>query len=313
MRRAISLLLFVLAGGTALWFAASYSHELGRIREVPPADLITLSLLVLAVFGVNGLVIRSYCRLFGVPLEVVEWYGLSVVQTMGNYMPWRAGALAQMAYVRVRYGLPVLRVLSGLGATAISTMLASGVLGMVATTAVIWEGSAPPRALLAVFAIATTGAFALLQWPRSWPRARRRLPGWLSSALEAWQMVRSDARLLRRLLVLSLSAVVLYGFRLFVAFHALGYPASLSHVLVIAPLVSISGVLSIVPAGLGLREAIVGLTSAALGIGFPGGVYAAALDRAVSVVWVVLLGSVFGQVLAARAGRTPAASRQVGR
>ena len=46
------------------------------------------------------------------------------------------------------------------------------------------------------------------------------------------------------------------------------------------------------PAGLGIRETVVGLISGGMGIGFEMGVDASTLDRLILLFWIVLLGSI---------------------
>ena len=61
---------------------------------------------------------------------------------------------------------------------------------------------------------------------------------------------------------------------------------------IIIPMSNILGVVSMVPAGLGIRESVVGVVSHELGMGFKMGIYASTLDRLILLSWIVILGSI---------------------
>ena len=287
----------LLAAGLTVWFLSAHAQELYRLAQISLRDLAVLSLLIFGIFVINGLLIRSYCLFFAKPLEPVEWFGLSIVQTMGNYIPLRGGAAALMTYVKLRHGLPFNKLVAGFSATVVLNFLMGGILGLLATGIVAWQYAYINWKLFGIFAAVAAVAVVLLAVPRFALRFDTRPLRWLNSVLESWWIIRSDSALVRRLVILSTSGIVLYGLRLYTAYHALGYQVPIEYCLLIAPLASMSMVLSILPAGLGAREAVVGLASDLLGLGLSSGVYAAALDRAVSMVWVFVLGSVFSYIL----------------
>lgn len=300
-RRALSAVVTIIVVGLSIWFFSTHTEELARLTQVSVLDLTVLSLFIFGIFVVNGLLIRSYCLFFGSRLEPIEWFGLSIMQTMGNYIPLRGGAAAQMTYVKLRHGLPFNKLVAGFSATVVLNFLVGGILGSLATGVVAWRYTYINWKLLGIFAAVAAVAVVLLAVPRFALRFDTRPLRWLYSVLESWWTVRSDSALVRRLMILSTLGIVLYGLRLYTAYHALGYQVPIEYCLLIAPLASMSMVLSILPAGLGVRETVVGLASDLLGLGFSSGAYAAALDRAVSMVWVFMLGTVFSYILASKA------------
>ncbi|MDA2932723.1 flippase-like domain-containing protein [Acidobacteria bacterium AH-259-D05] len=303
-RRALSLIGGVVAISLLIWFLSAHAEELTRIKQVSALDLTFLSILTIGIFVINGLLIRSYCLFFERPLKPVEWFGLSIVQTMGNYIPLRGGGVAQMVYVKLRHGLALNKLLAGLSITMVLSFLVGGVLGLLAMGLVVWQYAHFNWKLFAIFAAVACLATVLLIAPFLAQRFvllfRLRPFCRVGDFMESWEAIRSDGALVRQLMILSASGIMIYGLRLYTAYHALGYQVPIGYCLVIAPLGTISMMLSISPAGLGVREAAVGMASALLGFGLSNGVYAAALDRAVSMVWVFILGTFFSYVLTSR-------------
>ena len=299
-RQALSIIISMVVVGLSVWFFSTHTEELIRLAQVSALHLVTLSFLIFGIFVINGLLIRSYCLFFGKSLEPVEWFGLSIVQTMGNYVPLRGGAVAQMAYVKLRHGLPFNKLVAGFGATVVLNFLVGGILGSLATGIVAWQYAYITWKLFGIFVAVGVVAVVLLTVPRFALRVHIGPLRWLYSVLESWWTIRSDSALVGRLMLLSTSGIMLYGLRLYTAYHALGYQVPIAYCLIIAPLASMSMVFSILPAGLGVREAVVGLASDLLGLSLSSGVYAAALDRVVSMVWVFVLGAAFSYILTSR-------------
>jgi uncharacterized protein (TIRG00374 family) len=85
--------------------------------------------------------------------------------------------------------------------------------------------------------------------------------------------------------------------RYYIAFRAFSLNISFWYCLMLAPLSILTTFISITPAGLGIREAVICFTSKILGMGLNPGMYAASLDRAVVMFWVFILGPIFGYIL----------------
>ena len=83
----------------------------------------------------------------------------------------------------------------------------------------------------------------------------------------------------------------------FIALRAFSLNIPFGYCLIIVPVSILATFTSITPAGLGIREVVVGYSSKALGIGLNHGIYAAFLDRAVVMFWVFFLGPVFSHIL----------------
>lgn len=71
----------------------------------------------------------------------------------------------------------------------------------------------------------------------------------------------------------------------------------LTFLVIISIFFSISVLLSITPAGLGIRESFVGFSSEILGLNFGKGVIAAAIDRIIIIVLIIILAPIFSYIL----------------
>ena len=85
--------------------------------------------------------------------------------------------------------------------------------------------------------------------------------------------------------------------RLHLIFEAVGSPVPVVDILAIRLLVSVFMLVTITPGNLGIREGAVAFSAQLLGIDVTAALFAALIERALNLVFVFALGSVFGRLL----------------
>jgi uncharacterized protein (TIRG00374 family) len=124
-----------------------------------------------------------------------------------------------------------------------------------------------------------------------------RITGWIKNPhitrfIDGWKMIRKGGRHLVFLVVADILMVVVDAMRIKLSYGAQGVDLDYLMGLVLSPLSNLAAIASQVPAGLGIRETVVGLISGGMGMGFEMGVDASTLDRLILLFWIVLLGSI---------------------
>jgi uncharacterized membrane protein YbhN (UPF0104 family) len=95
-----------------------------------------------------------------------------------------------------------------------------------------------------------------------------------------------------QVLGLILIQVLVMAWRFSLTLWAVGFEASAALLVVLAPATTLSSFVSVVPGGLGFREAVMGYITLATGFAFNTGLFAGAVDRAVLLALVLTLGLV---------------------
>jgi uncharacterized membrane protein YbhN (UPF0104 family) len=108
--------------------------------------------------------------------------------------------------------------------------------------------------------------------------------------LGAFSTLRRQPRALFSVLMLTICQLLLLGGRLSIGFDAMYHPVSIKELILLAPAATLFSFLTIAPGDLGLREAVIGLLSMAIGYQFNIGVFATALDSAITLGCAALLG-----------------------
>jgi uncharacterized membrane protein YbhN (UPF0104 family) len=296
-----SLVVLVLVVVAIAWYVLSRPDLLGALKQVSVWAAVYLLATRFLFLGLNGLVLRDFVARFEVRLTPKEWFGLSVMTTMGNYItPLSGGMVARAAYLKHEHKLPYAQFATLL---ASSYLVSFWVVGIVGAAALLVSGTGiqPYWEMFVFFVTVTLSITALVLLPvveLSW---ENRVARAVNASLEGWKLVRSDGSLLVRLVILTLLNLFLNGASLWVAYYSLSSQIPFGTALLIGLLTSFSLLIRITPGNLGIQEAVVSLSSGLLGTGADEGLLAALLLRAATLVWAFTLGPVFAFLLTRRA------------
>jgi len=280
----------VLTGGAA--FAWVNRDQFGALRQfdwrfVPGLVTAALGLLIL-----NGLTARQSIAALGVVQSPAEWFGLAVVNAMGNYLgPARLGAVARAVYLNRIRGLPYRAYLSSLLTTYALATAAACWCGVASLWLLRRVGMSAPSWLwvgLPVVAAGIPVGGVLLVAVRPLP-----MPAFVRPFLEYWAALWSRPWVIAQVFVLQLSFVLVSAWGLWLAYRsvAISIPFWVAVLLSILPIVT--QFYSILPGNLGITEFSIGLGAFVLGEEVAKSVLAALIVRCITIFVVCSLGILF--------------------
>jgi uncharacterized membrane protein YbhN (UPF0104 family) len=287
------IVVLVLVVAAIAWYLYSQPHLLTAFRNVSLSAIIYLVGTRLLFLGTNGLFLREFAAKFGVALTAKEWFGLSVVTTMGNYItPFSGGMVVRATYLKHRHKFPYARFATLLASNYLVTFWVVGVVG--ALTLLTFGKAMWAYWQLFVFFIAVAISIsALILFPAARLPLENRIAKALNTALAGWKLVKNDQVLLAKLVAYTLVNISLNALCIWVAYDALGSPVPFRSALLVGLLTSFSLLIGITPGNLGIQEAVVSLSSGLLGIGAGQGLLAALLVRGATILPAFTLGPVF--------------------
>lgn len=232
----------------------------------------------------------------GLRLESRDWIGVAIVQSFLNYLPLKGGMLANAVYLKRWHSFPYMRFFSMIGSSSLVTILSAGFIGLIVSSFYYFQGNISvimPFLFLSLFIFPLFFIASSSRFDLSEGRLRRRL----SDVLEGWNMIRRKRASLYSLILLDILSVFIFSMRYYLAFRVFSFSIPFSYCIILAPMSILSTLIGFTPAGLGIREALIGFISKILGTGLNPGIYAASLDRAVVMFWVFILGPIFSYIL----------------
>ena len=278
------------------FYIRHHAGEFQKILSVGFIDCAVISLFVIATIFLNGLIIKVLVEFFRLKLRAREWFGLSVVNTLGNYLPLKIGFVLRAAYLKRAHDFPYTSFISSMGVGYLAVILSSGFIGMAGAVAMfLVSGKFYLILFLLCAAMFLGGLFFIVFSPKLKP-SQNKIMKHAGNVIEGWNLIKRDRMLLLKLFSINILMVLVYAMRIFFASAALGYDFSFLYSLLIGIPAMLSIFVIFIPAGLGVREAIMGFSAG------PAGVVIGSLDRIVAVMWVVGLGVIFAVILSKNLG-----------
>jgi uncharacterized membrane protein YbhN (UPF0104 family) len=269
--------------------------EIKRIFAIKVYTLVSLSCLVLSTQFVNGLRMKVLTDSLNLRLEPRDWMGVAIVQSFLNYLPLKGGMFANAVYLKRWHNFSYMKFISMIGSSGLITILSVGFIGFFISSFYYFYRNISvimPCFFLSLVTFTLLFIAFSVRFDSSGGALKR-----LNQVIEGWNMIRTERTSIVSLMALDLLSAFIFSMRYYIAFRAFSLNISFWYCLMLAPLSILTTFISITPAGLGIREAVIGFTSKILGMGLNPGMYAASLDRAVVMFWVFILGPIFGYIL----------------
>ena len=269
-------------------------EKLWELVTISARHVVFLAGLYVLLSLLGGLNRKFMARQLGVRLSFLDWYGFLVLTNLISLVvPARGDLLVSAAYLRRKYSLPVAHFASMVYGNAV---LLAGVLGVEGCLGLLLLGLFDGVWNMAVWAIvllAGAAAVPLALMSKSVLKGDLWLVQKLRMALEGWEVLRSNRRLLTGLAFLLVAGSVCFTAWMYVSYAALGFRVRLLPAFFAGISAQLSFFLSLTPGNLGLREIMVGFVSQVTGLGFAEGVAVTVLQRGVSTAVQLVLGGAF--------------------
>ena len=298
MRRYVLSALAVVYLAALVYVVAGFEHS-RLLLTLSWTDFAVLSILSLATTILNGLFLKVACHALGCQIAKIEAVGLASANSLLNYLPLRVGLGFKAAYLASVRGLSVSGFASITGVSAAMTFVCAGVLGA-GTSLWQWQFSVPRQTSLGVLGalyVATAvlgvtlimGGDAILNRLRlPWGLSRFSAP--LSGALST---LTRDMAFQFQTYGLNLAILMVVAARLYFVSLLVDAPVTLSEAILLSTAAAVAVFVSILPAGLGVREAALSATYVVLGGSLETGLLLSTIDRIVSLFWAIIVGSVW--------------------
>ncbi|MDJ0783416.1 MAG: lysylphosphatidylglycerol synthase domain-containing protein [Desulfosarcinaceae bacterium] len=300
MRRILGIVALVATLGAAVYFVRTNPQLLTALLSIPLSQALALVLMRVILLALNGLFLKAFSTKFDVHLRWDEWLGLACVTAMWNLItPLSGGLLARAAYLKSQHNLSYSRFAALLTANYFILFWTIGLAGLLFTLPLL-QHNRYAWLFLAIFASVVILCSIFFIMPVSRLKSDIRLFRGLNSAMEGWQLIKKDKRLIAKLFIYTLLTLIVNGAIFWTAYNALGISVPL-HAAILVSLLSLFAILIyITPGSLGFQEAIVSFSSELLGAGVAEGLLVSLIIRAALAISAFSLGPLFGVLLMRR-------------
>lgn len=298
MRKALPIAVLLACAFFLYCYVRDHIADFDQIQGISPPFAILVGVGYLLSLAVNGLCLRVLTLGFRIDLKFAEHFSISVVTSFGNmFLPMKGGAGFRAVYLKERYDFDYSYFVSSLAGsylTSFSIYSLTALAGLVALQSKTGGFNIPAAAVfLAIFAATSRAIFfppATLSFiPFQWVRERA------NQVLLGWQIMRKSPKTVRDICGLTALHLLLTSFITWLEFAAFGMKdvnggdIGLFQSILFTAVGTISFLLSITPAGLGIRESVLMVSSDLLGITPAQALAVSLLDRAINFIVLALL------------------------
>lgn len=302
--KSISLIILISLIVWAGIYVKNHIDEFGIIFSLSLKYLgILLFLSLLEIFLV-GLLTKIITKSFGIDLTSREWFGLSVVTRLGNYLlPFKGGVGLRGIYLRKYHDFPYTYFLTALVATSIIILFVNSGIGITGMYLVHIYYEVFNWIVFGILGISFLLFLAIIIFSPKVPNFRSNFFNKISNAINTWHDIKKNTSVVFKLLLIVLLHAFLNILIIFFAFRAFSVNISLTQTMIIASLSILSMLIGITPGSLGINEAVIVFSSRLFQITTAQGLLVATLRRIVVLFWVFTLGPIFSYILIRRRGQ----------
>ena len=271
-----------------------------KLSGISPLYLAPIGCLCLAVLIVEGLVVRALTVGFDIDLGFIESLSIAIITSLGNIFTPRGGTGFKALYLRSRHDFEYSYFVSALTANYLIAFNIISLTALVCLAIFFIESGVFSLTAALVF----PGMVVFTSWTMLAPAPGlnwipvRKVREQAAKVLAGWQLIRKS-RKTPRLYCLTLSILLLSAaanWLEFAAFHIKdthGNGIGFLQAAIFSAIGCLSGIISVTPAALGIKEGLLMFCSHFLGITQSQALAVSLLDRSVNLV---VLGLLFGFV-----------------
>jgi len=253
----VSLIIVFIFAIWLIWYLSCHIENFQPITKVSIDDIVMLAVLYFFTLVFNGLYTKSILHSFHVNLKPQEWFGISVITTMGNFiMPFRGGAGIRAIYLKAYHHFPISYFLSTLASVYVFYLLIYSALGIASMLCLFsFHGSAKSIILLILSFICLLSVGFIACTPQISKNVKFPLNK-VAEVINGWHRVRKHKPLVAKLAFTTLILAIFGAIRIYIGFNAIGVNISIASAILITSMLELSSLINLTPGSLGIHEAI---------------------------------------------------------
>lgn len=276
-------------------------NNLDNIKDVINLSIINfliLSILILITITLNGYKINILSEYYNIKLKSKEWFGLSVITTMSNYLtPFGLGTSLRGIYLKKKYKLPYKSFITTLGINFIVSFFMYGFIGISLMIFFNFKYNFFSFVIFSIFLVMFIANLLIILFSPSLKYTKYKFLNNFIYIVNEWRRIKKDWKLATKLVLNDFLALINYSLRISFIFFILSNKIPFLFSVLIALLTVSSLIIGITPASLGIKEILITYSTIAIGKTLDLGILVAAIDRGVAILYVFLLGGIFSYIL----------------
>lgn len=298
IRKLISFIILFILIIWAFIYIKNNLKDLKIIFEIPFYYILILIPFGLLAFIFRGLILKDLVKKFNIFLKFKEWFGITIITTMSNYfLPLRGGAGVRAIYLKKKHKLSYPHFLSTLTATYFIIFFINSLLGLLSILLIHFYLKQFNLIIFLIFFILFLFLTSILIFSPKIPKYKNFILRNIYKVINGWYLIKKDKKTVKKIALNSLFNSLTAFISLYFCFLALNININPVGILLISSLASVSILISITPASLGINELAIVFSSTVFGILPVYSLLAALLYRFINIIIVFILGPIYSYKL----------------
>lgn len=293
-----SLLLVIVL---SFFYFRSRLDQIKTIADLKIYYLVMICLLVLSQQLIGAFRLKILASVLKLDLPLKKWFSLYVIGSYLNYIVPNGGSAAIALYIKKKYQFNITKLFCMMVSIYIIGTFSMAIIGITISSVLYFNGSLDNIILPVIFLALLVIILLVIMLPnigflknasedgnlrnsRYWKR--------ISYIIKCVYEIGRDKKVVFWIVLTDVILLFALSFRYFILFKAFSYDIPLLHCIILSLISYLSMIVKITPAGLGVREATIGVTSKILGHGLDIGLFVATLDRIITMMFLLILGPI---------------------
>lgn len=253
--------------------------------------LVTLGLVYIII---QGLILKTTLQPFKINLKFAEWFGITIITLLGNYIFPFSGLGFRAAYLKRKYRFQYTHFLSTSAAIYMVEFLVFTFGGLIGLFSWYWQSQFIDLKLLTFFGLIMIFCLVFMIFSPKLPFFKNKYYVKFMGLMESFYQVKGNRWLLKRLFTIVIIEFIISVAIFYFAYRAFDFPVSYLNSMVVSALSLYALLFRVTPASFGFYEGSIVYTAKLLNLTVANGLLVAMVTRLVNMIWVFLLGPIFG-------------------
>ena len=297
-KKLFSIFVLILILALAFFYIYKNFSDFKSLTLVSPHLIFYIVIFFLINYIFIGIITRELIASLNVKLSHKESFMISVFTGFYNLItPLRGGMAARAVYLKKKHNFSYSNFFATLSASYVLTFLIAGFLGLLSTYLIYSKEGILSIPLLILFLGAFTSMLLIITISPKFKLTKNSLVNKFINVINGWHLIKSNIKLVSTISILTIIQILIASYMLQLQFQVFGIEISFMKCLFLSSIGSLSILIAITPANLGIAEAVTVFSALTIGISAAESLSAAILGRLIQTVILFILGPIFSYIL----------------
>lgn len=295
MKRLIQNIILLLTIGLMVYYITNnYESFKNNILSINPIYFPVILVLFFLGTITGGLIIKYLLQPFNIKLKIKEWFGLTIITSFYNMItPFRGGLMAKAAYLKKKHNFSFSHFVSAMSGIYIVNFLVASLLGLISIYIIYTQKHIFNLLIfLAFLAIFTVSLLIILISPKIKSNKNKLLNSFVN-VINGWHTIKKSKKIVFISAMVMTMQLLLSTIATLLVYSTIGVNLNYFESLFICSIGLIVSFFSITPGGLGVTEAVAVFSALIIGITPDQSLTVAIIQRALSTIYIFILGPIF--------------------